>query len=280
MIVLGVPVINQKTHTKELIDSLVETVSSPENFHLVLIDNGSTDEYKLSDYNTDFKISLIKNDKNLGYYYPLKQVYEEFSKEGDLVGLMHNDLYFYEKGWDKKINNEFEKVEKLGLVGLVGSYEVDRMGGRGGGTMCFFRGERGEGQSAGTRLSDLHPAVCLDSLFMLFNREAIPGLKIDSSISPCHFFDRIWSIRTVENGWKVAVLGVEIDHKGGTTSIAEEEYQRISSFEWCKEHGIEVVDGSADLAIYLHGERLFLSEYRDSKAMIPCRVDRNWNIIK
>lgn len=277
MIILGCPVINQKAFTKSLVESLINTLDKPENFMLVIVDNRSTDPYTEEEFGElPFKLKVLKNEENKGYYYPLLQLQEFVTNPAeDLVGLVHNDVIFYEKGWDNRARQAFIDYNHLGVIGLVGSDEGDENGGRGGGTMCYFRGERGQSQAAGLRVTGVEPAVVLDSLFMLFRATVVPFLKIDDSITPCHFYDRIWSIRTIESGWSVAVLGTEIDHMGGITSCAEPEYQK-ASMEWCDKHNLAYEVNRGDHYIYLEAERRFLSEYRDQKHFIPMKVSKDW----
>jgi len=279
MIILGIPVINNKELTQQVIDSLVATVNDPENFMLILIDNGSEQVYRLTDYILPFKSMLFINEENKGYYYPLMQIYSQFPEKENLIGLCHNDLIFYEKGWDTRLRQYFAQDPKLGLVGFCGSNEVDENGGRGGGTMCYFRGEKGQPQSAGRRITGLEPALILDSLFMMFKSEAIPGLNITQDIPLCHFYDKLWGIRTVENGFHVAVMGSEVDHLGGMTAIGQAPSYSEACKKWLTKRGIPYgSDGT--LEMYQVAERHFLGEYRDQKHIFPARVDAGYNVWK
>lgn len=283
MIILGIPVLNKQELTLQVIESLVETVSDPANFHLVIVDNKSDTPYNLQDYvkllkKNPFKMSLITEKENVGYYYPLKQMTEQYvtNEQTDLVGLVHNDVIFYEKGWDKRMQESFDQNNSVGLIGLCGSYEVDSNGGRGGGTMCFFNGTKGHPQSAGERIYELRPGVILDSLFMMFRATVVPHLGIDEEITMCHFYDRIWSLKTIAKGWAVGVLGVEIDHMGGITSVGEPRY-REDGIEWCKKHNVPLIDGQSDLTIYKLGEQRMFDEFRDGEPkLIPMQVSKNW----
>ena len=265
-LVLGIPVVNQVELTTECIESIIGTVSSPTGLFCVTIDNGSTPAYQGN--------LVLRNEINRGYYYPLKQLYDTFPNT-DLIALCHNDLLFYEHGWDERLKDCFERDPQLGLVGFAGSSQVDAAGGRGTGTMMNFRGERGQTQ-AGYRISGIEPAVSLDSLFMCFRREVIPSLLIDDDIALCHFYDRIWTLRTIEAGWHVGVLGIEIDHQGGQTSTGGD--YNATAIQWCEAHGIPVENGNGDLAMYLEAERRYLTEYRDEKHLIPCSINSNYDI--
>src|SRR5574343_633407 len=247
MIVLGIPVVNQHQLTKDCLHALSNaTTVFPNEVTVVLIDNGSREPYSLKEF----------------------------------IGLMHNDVLMYEPGWEGRIVDEFRKDQHLGLIGLVGSNEVDSNGGRGGGTMCNFNGTRGQSQAAGLKITTLRPAVCLDSLFMMFRRNVIPLMNIDEHIAPCHFYDKLWTLRTVENNWRVGCLGLEIDHMGGMTAIGDTQYWD-DAVTWCKEQKIPLVknqagDDDGGLTVYLEAEKRFLGEYRDQKKRIPCRIDDNW----
>lgn len=278
MITLGVPVLEKKELTAEFVQSIVDTIANPADFHLVIIDNNSEDAYDAADYIVPFKLTVKRYDVNMGFYYPLLDLYNEYGNS-DQIGLCHNDIFFYEKGWDTRLKNAFISDAKLDLIGLCGSWVVDIHGGRGVGTTSNFKGIKGA--QAGLKSDSLEPAILLDSLFMMFRTPAIPDLEIDENITPCHFYDKIWSMRMVEKGHHVAVLGIEIDHMGGTTSCSPR-YQEDAK-RWCKEHGFELEkqeDGSesGDLTLYHVGERRFLQEFREEKKIIPSTIDKQYQV--
>lgn len=276
MIVLGLPVVNQHELTKECLEYLEKSIKLTSDFRIVVIDNGSQVPYtkKELQLSTGIALDLIRNEENVGFYYPLKQLHEKYP-DAEIIGMMHNDLFLYEHGWDERMLNEFRKDSALGLVGLCGSDEVDSAGGRGGGTMCYFRGEKGQPQSAGKQIYNLEPALVLDSLFMMFRTSSIPLLLIDENIVPCHFYDKIWSMRIVENNQRVGVLGVECDHMGGMTAIADTQYQKDAA-KWCDKMRIPYDKNDPGLTVYVEAEKRFLTEYREEKRKIPARIDKQW----
>lgn len=277
--ILGIPVIDQHGLTQELVRSLTQTIQDPTHFTLYIIDNNSDEPYTSEHFkDLPFTVKVISYKKNWGYYYPLL----ELSKENDeLIGLAHNDLIFYEKGWDIRLKKYFDMDKRLGLAGLCGSNQLDRLGGRGGGTMCFFRGAKGQNQNAGRRITDLQPALILDSLFMMFRKDVIPSLKIDDKIAPCHFYDKIWSLRTIEAGYRVAVFGSEVDHMGGMTACGVEKF-RLESIRWLKEMGLPYNPEKDEprTLVYIEAEKRFLTEYREQKNMMSSYVDSHYNFIK
>jgi hypothetical protein len=281
--ILGIPVVDGHELTKTLLSSLDATVTG-ESFKAVIIDNNSDVPYKHEDYDHyNFPVNIIHLDTNIGYYQPLKDLSGIYDDE--LIGLIHNDMVLYERGWNERMEQCFTNDKKLSLVGLCGSSEIDALGGRGGGTVCFFRGGvvqvgetayTGQDQAAGGRITELVPSACLDSLFMMFRREAISDLVTEADpwgdITLAHFYDRIWPVRLVEAGWHVGTLGVECDHLGGMTTTGNMRY-RNDCIKWLEERDLlGKRHEDPETSMYLIAEDRYLGEYRDNKHFIPCRV--------
>jgi hypothetical protein len=275
VIVLGVPVLNGHETTKEFVSHLAETIIDPTSFLLVIIDNGSDPVYRREDFPVHFPLEIWRYETNQGYYLPLRDLIKyPNATDPAIYALAHNDCFMYEHGWDRRLREAYVNDPLLGIVGFCGSDEVDRLGGRGGGTMCLFRGEKGQNQSAGKRVTGIHPAVVLDSLFMAFRREVAEILVAQEDPTPAHFYDKIWPMRSIEAGWRVAVMGSEVDHLGGTTLVAEPAYTRDME-RWCRESGIDPGENPG-MAVYLEAERRWLTEYRESKRIIPGRVGTDY----
>jgi hypothetical protein len=264
---------------QSLLTSLKDTVESPEQLTVVIFDNGSDHPYSgYFDFTWPFKVITVRSEKNRGYYRPLTDLSLE-ATSADIVGLCHNDLIFYEKGWDRRLRECFVREGRLGMVGFCGSNEVDDRGGRGGGTMCNFRGEKGALQEhTGRRITDLQPALIFDSLFLAMRQQVVGCLRIDDDIALNHFGDRVWPLRAIENEWRVGVLGIEIDHRSGQTVVGLPRIEQDSRL-WCNEHDIPIPEGmQAGTAVYLEAERRYLSEYREVKHLIPARM-QGWQIV-
>lgn len=277
--IIGIPALNQHEMTLKTLSYLKDSVQSVDNVKVVIIDNASYPIYGV-DLGNDFPfpVSVLRNNENLGFYYPILQLYSANQQE-DIIAVMHNDVFIYEYGWDERLRYYFESDPKLGIVGFCGSPEIDILGGRGGGTMCNFRGEQGQLQEhTGKKIDDLRPALILDSMFMAFRTELIPKLGIDETITPAHFYDKILPMRAVEAGNHVAVLGVEIDHMGGTTLVGEPAFE-LAMRHWCQKQGLQYGE-NAGAAVYMEAERRWLEEYRDKKGMIPLFVDENYAVYR
>lgn len=266
------PVIDGHDLTREALARLGQTAAFPQNIHVYIIDNNSARPYRRSDIpKVPFPVTILRNDFNVGYYYPIVQLSEK-ATAADQIGLMHNDVFVYGEAWDYRLTETFVFHSQIGLVGFCGSDEVDERGGRGGGTMCNFRGERGpSAEATGKRVGGLHPAILLDSLFMVMRAVCVPLLEVDERIVPCHFYDKIWPMRLYVKGWHTAVAGVEIDHMGGQTAVGM--LQRFSQDcrEWCGRVGMDAGEDPA-LTVYLEAERRFLSEFREQRGLIPGRL--------
>jgi len=288
--IVYVPAINRHEVTRECVENMAKTVSDKENFLLLIIDNESTEPYTKEEFSDlDIRLDVIRNDEAKSCYYSITQAdayrrgLQESSDE-DIVAFIHNDLLIYEQGWDIRIRKSFEADPLLKLIGFAGSNEVCSRGGRGLGTVTnftstppLFRGASWE--HAGGLTTDLVPAVSLDSLAMIFRVTALPLLDIDETISPCHFYDKIWTLKIVSKGHRAAILGIQVEHVGSQTSgeiVFAHQCQR-----WCKENGIEVdpnnqaSDGGG--AVYRESEKRYFSEFGPS-GYIPCRVDMQYNV--
>jgi hypothetical protein len=279
MFILGVPVVDNVEITKQLLESIDETTVDPHELHVVIIDNGSVAPYSEKYWKGmrlwNFELSVQRSEINRGYYRPITDL-ADMATSADIVGLCHNDLIIYEDGWDRRLREAFVSHGNLGIIGFCGSNEVDSRGGRGGGTMMNFRGEKGaKSEHTGRKINDLQPAAILDSLFMAIRQPVVSCLGVDDNIALNHFGDRVWPLRAIENGRTVGVLGIEIDHMGGQSlNIPKiEEDSRL----WLEEHNIPIPDGiQAGTVVYQESERRYLTEYRDLKRMIPGRVSNTW----
>lgn len=310
--IIGLPVVEGHELSKVALDHLTKNAVMAST-KPVIIDNASEIPYncdkpfEICKEINGYKVGLITNKENIGYYQPLKQLFDQYPDE-EFIGLMHNDLMLYEPGWDRRMLQAFEADPELGLIGLCGSREVDERGGRGGHTVCNFMGRevpvgdqiwKGQDPSAGKRIEGIEPAIVLDSLFMLFRRDVIPHLVRDDEkwedITLAHFYDRIWPIRTIEAGYHVITMGSDNDHIGGMTTTGNERY-RNDCIKFLDERGIAWRDnGSTDIAaealdernipcgnpetqMYLIAEHRYLKEYRDQKHWLPAIIREGYHV--
>lgn len=271
--ILGIPAQDGHDLTRSLLENLAE-VSTATNFRVVILDNASDTPYEQTAYaDLSIEVDVIRYEKNKGFYAPLLDLCLMYPD--DLIGLSHNDVRLYEKDWNLRMAQCFAEDPKLKLVGLVGSNQVDERGGRGGGTFCNFRGAPGyQLPSTGYKASYLLPSACLDSLFMMFSRDAVSLLDEDWANLPlAHFYDRIWPLRLVEKGYHVGTLGVECDHMGGMTTVANPRYHD-DCIKWLEDRGLPYTDPETEM--YLVAERRYLGYFRDQTHFIPCQIGADY----
>jgi len=265
MLILGLPVMDGHELTQKCVNYIASSVSEPEHVGILVIDNASEEPYTTTEF-AYRNLSVVRLSRNQGYYRPL-DIVRSAATEADIVALMHNDVFVYERGWDARLRVAFVNKSDLGMVGFFGSDEVDDRGGRGGGSMSNFAGTLGTPAEAhGYRVTDLRPALVLDSLFMAVRVACVPLLRIDAHTPICHFMDKVWPLRLIKAGWKVGVLGISIDHLGGQTAVAMPRFEEEAK-QWCLEEGIEPASG---MGLYLESERRFLTEMRPS--IIPSHM--------
>lgn len=260
--------------------------STPELTDIILIDNASAvpamvHDLILSKVKVDKLIRIEENEGINNVFHstlPLLQEYE-------FIAHLHCDLMIVDKGWDELVTIAFDLDPKLGIAGMVGSWEIDPAGGRGGGCHTPFMGYQyrsAQGSAAeihGARTRGVVPAAVLDHCSMIFRRtvlEELPSQK-EANFAPHHFGDRIWCCETLERGYHIALLGIPCDHFGGATGLGLSEYRKMC-VKWLETRGIPYNPENPDKAMYDTAEKIFLSKWRNEKKFIPLRVSSNYEI--
>lgn len=281
-----VPVLGQHELAITAIDLLRENITEA-GTEIIVVDNGGD----LPALEVDHRVRVINPGKNLGVY----PVFQEGMKwaGGDVVAFFHSDLMVVEKGFDKRIINAFEIHPKLGLVGFVGSNEIDAAGGRGGGTTSNFQGgtyypsnadsdrnprwvgSPAEAHGKRTRVG-YEPAAVVDGCAMVLRRTAWEKIGYRENFPPHHFYDRLISTQMLEAGYKIFVIGIACDHisgqtVGGQAYVDFAELWSIANLHPHKWVGIPP-HYAWDQTVYQEAERQWLSEYRDRKHLVPIRV--------
>jgi hypothetical protein len=286
-IVIGIPVMDMHEQTGISLSTTASYIAEKESVTFVIIDNASEKPYKKPpDTGDGLTIDVCTNTSNLGYYEPLRQLYSKYP-EADYIGLMHNDAIVFQEGWDNKIREAFQEDKKLDAVGLFGWQKISRSGKNElpvGNIYWPFVVDDPEAPEPTfsqyhRRVHKITPVMALDSLFMVFRRERIPFLfHMDEKITISHGYDKIWSLRLVEIGSHVAILGIPFQHKGGNDKDIK---MRKMFKEWFDERW-EVnspIKYVYDIAFF-ETQVLVVNEFRDRKKMIPCVIDDKYNIKK
>jgi hypothetical protein len=255
---------------------------------IVIMDGKGDFEIKEGELSKDKPVNIrIVRDKEA---YPAFDYWMQDTK-GDLMFFMHNDIIIEDYGFDALLRYTFFKYPKLGIVGFVGSDEMDKKGSRSWGTTSnflgktyTFKGHTWKGKGAMTvgwqRYDGISPSVAVDGCAITFSRKGWSTLSDKKLPMPYYDYDRIMCCRYLEAGWRIATLGVACDHISNMTAATEMKWH-----ENVKEIGIKLniprvndSSGKANWDISLHDQskRLFLKEWRDEKHFIPRSVD--WKI--
>ncbi len=279
-----IPVMNQHPMFRAVFGQLLNA-SSPET-EFIIIDNGSniplegciSVDGKLLSTFADRKIRVIRNEKSIGVYPTFDQGMK--AATGDIVAFFHSDLIVWEKDWDKRVIQQFDITPPLGLIGFIGSNEIDSNGGRGGGTTSQFMGlslGSPEGSWSGSPASahgmtnaGYTRGAVVDGCAMILRRSAWDAIGVKADFPLHHFYDRLISCQMLEKGFHVGILGIACDHISGQTVNQEPSYTDIAR-EWCEAHGLGMEGHNWDTTIYLEAERRFLREYRNQKAILPVK---------
>lgn len=283
-LVIGVPVMDLHDVTGQSLSTTASYITNKGNVTFVIVDNNSKKPYTKPAHGGDLKIDLITNKKNLGYYYPLLQLYKKYPK-ADFIGLMHNDAVVFQDGWDEKICTAFKDDPKLAAVGLFGWQQISHSAKNElpiGNIYWPFKvdepGVTPEFSQYHRRVHKVTPSLVLDSLFMVFRRNIIPLLDINENITISHGYDKIWSLRLNKMGKHVAVMGIPFQHLGGNDKDLEMRQMFKAWFDkrWEVNSPVEYV---YDIAFF-ETQVLVVNEFRDRGKMIPCSINDKYKIKK
>lgn len=283
------PVMNQHDLASACIDMAMQNLSGDNEVELVILDNGSDEEFKwfAGLMNEHIKVTNVRYHKSIGVYPTFWDGLN--NSTGDIIAFFHSDLVVSEKGWDERVIKAFEEDPTIGLMGFIGSHEIDTSGGRGLGTISNFQGgevyyQHGETKKVwkgspahvhGKTDSGLSRAAVVDGCAMIFRKECLESIKQREDFPPHHFYDRLLSCETMELGFHVVVLGIACDHISGQTVNQEPKYQDMA-YDWALKNlhltWVPKEGTNWDSVIYHEAERQWLSEYRDTKHFIPIRV--------
>lgn len=286
-----VTVLGQHEMATLAIRKMVENCSDPIT-NIVVVDNGGDYEFPDESPRVVVERRLGADGKaiNQGVYPVFKYAMDILpTVDGDVVMFFHSDMMINERGFDFRILAEFIARKDLGLLGLVGSNEIDSNGGRGGGTTSNFAGlaysspgfeyvwHGSPAEAHGMRNAGFTNAAVVDGCAMALTREAWRRIGFREDFPPHHFYDRLISTQVIEAGLKVGVLGIACDHLGGQTVSREGRYHDVAR-EWSEKNVTpdryvgDPGNWSWDLTVYRAGEFMWLREYRDKKHMVPMRV--------
>lgn len=300
-----VGVLNQFELAEVAIRGMVEQLNNASEVELMIIDNGSDvpfAPFKVDDHLVKKlgALNIIRNEENTGNYPMFKQALEV--AKGEYIAFIHSDVFVYQKGWDSDVLAQFEAHADLGLIGFIGSTEMDNWSGRGMGTVSNMQGRTVEGMGKTWTGSAAHhhgkvsggmtiDGSVVDGCVMIFKKSVLETIGFKGYMPPHHFYDRLMSAQVIEAGFKVGILGVAFDHISGQVANTQGKWQDRSKAWFFEMFGMESpnewgglraewvhnvnnpsrgkIPEQWDHAAYLEAEYQFLKEYRDEKHLVP-----------
>jgi GT2 family glycosyltransferase len=230
----------------------VANTTNKDAVELVVLDNGSTDgtmafleRFVLPHFPNR---RVIQHAENTGVIPSMNQLVQDST--GEVIALLHNDLYVFERGWNERVVAEFEADPRLGLAGFLGAKAIVQNGGRGGVYSNLL-----EAEIHGTRETGTQTVVVFDGLALIGRRTMFAQVGgFDTNLTYHHFYDRQLSVDAYLAGWTSKVIGIFCHHRSGVTANRPQ-YQ-----EWIAQKlGTPV--GQGDQASYSASERYFLQQY-------------------
>lgn len=266
--------------------------NSTEVNEIVLLDNGSFTP--LPKYSAD---TLIRWDENFGgnaVFHRILPYLQE--KKIDIVAFFHTDFMIREKYWDEHVRFAFDTYPNLGLIGFLGSDEIDYAGGRGLGTRSSYMGYEyntiwaSPAEIHGARSRGLQAAAVVDHMSMIFRVSVLKEIPAAEEIhTPGHFYDRVACLEVLSRGYNIATYGLDCDHTGGGIGLAK---ARTSAdpepgvlnrdklyTKWLTERNIPFEPGLIDSYMYREGEKRYLGKWRDELKYIPLKVKPDYSIV-
>ena len=187
--------------------------------------------HKDENYNKKFKEHLeksidIKDFEILEYVnhnqYSLSEIYNKGIENSkyNIIVCCHNDIHL-EKGWGKKLLNDFDNNTEFGIIGKAGSCYFPESGvywEKMNKTMVGQVYHHPIGQKKwlskySPKLPFLIPVVTIDGLFISFDKNKIKH-RFDESFGRFHFYDHGFCVPNYLDGIKIGVTSsFEITHQ-------------------------------------------------------------------
>jgi GT2 family glycosyltransferase len=278
--------------TDECLKHLVENSNTSIN-RLILLDNGSYTKCPEDLCNSE-KVFGLRFPENMGsnaVFHMVVPFVNSMFPTIEILGFIHNDVAILEPAWDIRVLKAFDDDPKLGCLGFIGSNETDYSGGRGLGTTCnwmgktYVTGDASPAEVHGKRSSGLLPSATVDFCSMFFRKDLILS-KLSLPEIPHHFYDRIWCLELLEQGYHIATLGIASDHFGGGIGMCKVPGEQVgvrNRYDCYKRFlDMEQIpygpNDELNQIVYDIGEKIYLNKWREDKRFIPLKVNEDYSI--
>jgi len=264
---LAIPFLNQLQDAKAPLATFRHNTS--EDTEWLIIDNGSTDQ--IEDFILKFikpkRMNYLRNESNIGLVKSYQQAYENC--ETELLAITHNDVFIFEKDWDKRVIKMFEEHPEIGGIGLFGSAGCGPVGERiqdvkYAGQMAGISNML-EAEVHGMRMDkDWQYVSIFDGFMMIFRMDMLKKAGgFDQRYKYHHIYDRDASLESLRQGYKNIVMNIPCHHLSGLTANRSD-YQ-----EWIKK-----LQGREDGDMFTHDEnsKIFKEKFKD---VLPLYIEED-----
>ena len=218
-----IPILNCLRYAMPMFGCLKYTTS--EESEWLILDNGSTEnvEKYITEYARPKRLNYVRNEDNPGLITNNNDALRRC--ETELLCLLHNDCFIYEKNWDQRIISYFEQMPDLGIAGFFGAQGCMPNGGR-----IQYPSKLGSAGFSNMLEAEIHgmrmgpdmpwrPAAIFDSFCMVFRVKMLKECGgFDTRYQYHHFYDRDTGLESIRHGYKNIVVNVPCHHGGGYTS--------------------------------------------------------------
>lgn len=212
---IAVAVFGQLEDTKAFWGCLSANTTHKEEIELLVVDNHSPDDTVA--FLNRFILPLwpnariIQNNDNLGVVPTLQQIYQE--SKGDIIAILHNDLFIFEYAWNERVASVFAQDEKVGMAGFFGAKAAAANGGRGGCYSNFL-----EAEIHGQRTSGAEEVVLFDGVALICRRAMLDQVGgFDQNLNYL-YYDKDISLESFTHGWRNILVGIACHHRSGVTA--------------------------------------------------------------
>ena len=217
-----IPYLNQLNDTKGPMGCLRHNTS--ETTEWLIIDNGSTEKIEqfFLRYLRPKRMNFIRNEENIGMLKTMQQGYE--NADTDIIAFLHNDVFIFERDWDKRILSYFEQQLDLGGIGLFGAQGCGLIGERiqdvPSPDVMAGMSNMLEAEIHGMRMAEPWRNVAIfDGFAMIFRKEALKKSNgFDQRYHYHHLYDRDASLEVLKNGYRNIVVDIPCHHLSGLTA--------------------------------------------------------------
>jgi GT2 family glycosyltransferase len=232
-----IPTLDRSEETIKTLEALFE---HNKNINVIIVDNGSSD---LS-YLDKFKVTLIKNDSNVGIIKALNTGLE--TAKSKYVVTMHNDVVIDTPDWICKAVKFMDANDNVGIVGISGWTQLDEHG------SYTLKNILTSLDNYNKKPDDFAEVAVTDGQCNVIRNI---GLAYDESYGLTHFYDMDICMQYRNLGYRIFVTNVSADHLSDRSFTKEARTSTTASDKY------KTIIGKKDNDYRLERNKIFLSKW-------------------